>query len=154
MIPRHSWRSWRQPLTLASFGSAYNALTLEPWHVPALLIDPAGTWLNQISTPGPQIITGMRGCGKTMLLRALQFHARASQARGESAEAVVGRISADGYMGLFVSAQRLSTDRSPARLGPPIRSPVWSWRTRWKRYARSCICGTSAPPMQTIGLTR
>ena len=86
MIPRHSWRSWRQPLALTSFGSAYNALTLEPWHVPALLIDPAGTWLNQISTPGPQIITGMRGCGKTMLLRALQFHARASQARGESAE--------------------------------------------------------------------
>ncbi len=42
-----------------------------------------------------------------MLLRALQFHARASQARGESAEAVVGRISNDGYMGLFVSAQRL-----------------------------------------------
>jgi hypothetical protein len=61
MIPRHSWRSWRQPLALTSFGSAYNALTLEPWHVPALLIDPAGTWLKQISTPGPQIVTGMRG---------------------------------------------------------------------------------------------
>jgi hypothetical protein len=114
MIPRHSWRSWRQPLALSSFGSAYNALTLEPWHVPALLIDHAGTWLNQISTPGPQIITGMRGCGKTMLLRALQFHARASQARGESAEAVIERVSNDGYMGLFVSAQRL-IDRPEAR---------------------------------------
>lgn len=111
MIPRHSWRSWRQPLALTSFGSAYNALTLEPWHVPALLIDPEGTWLKQISTPGPQIITGMRGCGKTMLLRALQFHARASQARGETADTVIGRISSDGYIGLFVSAQRL-IDRS------------------------------------------
>jgi hypothetical protein len=113
MISRHSWRSWRQPLALTSFGSAYNALTLEPWHVPALLIDPAGTWLKQISTPGPQIITGMRGCGKTMVLRALQFHARASQARGESAEAVVDRISTDGYTGLFVSAQRLIDRREP-----------------------------------------
>jgi hypothetical protein len=117
VIPRHSWRSWRQPLALTSFGAAYNALTLEPWHVPALLIDPEGTWLNQISTPGPQIITGMRGCGKTMLLRALQFHARASQARGESAEAVVGRISNDGYMGLFVSAQRLIDRPEPDYAG-------------------------------------
>src|SRR5262249_38896625 len=31
LIPRHSWRSWAEPLTLTSFGSAYNALTLEPW---------------------------------------------------------------------------------------------------------------------------
>lgn len=107
MIPRHAWRSWLKPLALASFGSYYNALTLEPWHVPALLIDPQGTWLKQIGTPGPQIITGMRGCGKTMLLRALQFHARASQARGESADTVIERLRTDGYMGLFVSAQRL-----------------------------------------------
>ena len=49
-----------------------------------------------------------------MLLRALQFHARASQARGESAEAVIGRVGTDGYMGLFVSAQRL-IDRPEAR---------------------------------------
>ncbi|MGY3484446.1 hypothetical protein ACVW1C_002329 [Bradyrhizobium sp. USDA 4011] len=115
MIPRHSWRSWRQPLALTSFGSAYNALTLEPWHVPALLIDPEGTWLKQISTPGPQIITGMRGCGKTMLLRALQFHARASQARGETADTVIGRVSSDGYIGLFVSAQRLIDRRDPGQ---------------------------------------
>jgi hypothetical protein len=106
MLPRHNWR-WRQPLTLGSFGSYYNALTLEPWHVPALLIDPKGTWLGQISTPGPQVITGMRGCGKTMLLRALQFHARASKVRGENDAAVIARVTDDRYVGLFVSAQRL-----------------------------------------------
>jgi len=121
LIPRHAWRSWLQPLALSSFGSAYNALTLEPWHVPALLIDPAGTWLSQISTPGPQIITGMRGCGKTMLLRALQFHARASQVRRDSTEAVIERISGDGYVGLFVSAQRLldrTDEKGEATLDP------------------------------------
>ena len=107
MIPRHTWRSWHHPLALSSFGSYYNALTLEPWHVPALLIDPKGTWLGQISTPGPQVITGMRGCGKTMLLRALQFHARASKVRGETDTQVIERIKSDRYVGLFVSAQRL-----------------------------------------------
>lgn len=107
MLPRHSWRFWVQPLALSSFGSYYNALTLEPWHVPALLIDPEGTWLRQISTPGPQVITGMRGCGKTMLLRALQFHARASRVRGETGAAVIERIKKDRYVGLFESAQRL-----------------------------------------------
>src|SRR5207245_5252007 len=107
MLSRHSWRPWTQPLALSTFGSYYNALTLEAWHVPALLIDPEGAWLDQIGTPGPQVITGMRGCGKTMLLRALQFHARASRARGESQEIVTARIAGDGYMGLFVSAQRL-----------------------------------------------
>jgi len=124
IIPRHAWRPWSQPLALPSFGSAYNALTLEPWHVPALLIDPAGTWLNQISTPGPEVITGMRGCGKTMLLRALQFHARASQARDETHQQVMERIGTDGYMGLFVSAQRLldyPEDGQPASADPFAR---------------------------------
>jgi len=107
MLPRHSWRSGQQPLALSSFGSYYNALTLEPWHVPALLVDPEGAWLGQISTPGPQVITGMRGCGKTMLLRALQFHARASKAQGETNEVIIDRIKSDRYVGLFVSAQRL-----------------------------------------------
>jgi serine/threonine protein kinase len=117
-LPRHSWRSsWREPLSLSSFGSYYNALTLEPWHVPALLIDPEGSWLDQISTPGPQVITGMRGCGKTMLLRALQFHARASQAKRESDAAVIARIRGDRYVGLFVSAQRLLDKTEGAREG-------------------------------------
>lgn len=107
MLPRH-WRpSWRQPLTLSSFGSYYNAQTLEPWYVPALLIDPKGAWLHQIGTPGPQVITGMRGCGKTMLLRALQFHVRASKIGGETDSGVIARVKRDRYIGLFVSAQRL-----------------------------------------------
>lgn len=106
MLPRHSWRPWKGALVLSSFGSYYNAQTLQSWHVPRLLVDPEGAWLRQISTPGPQVITGMRGCGKTMLLRALQFHARASQS-GEDDAAVVKRIQEDNYIGLFVSAQRL-----------------------------------------------
>jgi DNA-binding transcriptional regulator YiaG len=122
MLSRHSWRPWTQPLALSTFGSYYNALTLEAWHVPALLIDPEGAWLDQIGTPGPQVITGMRGCGKTMLLRALQFHARASRARGETDADAVERIKKDRYVGLFVSAQRLldKTDGAEKENGDPF----------------------------------
>ena len=101
------WRPWRQPLSLRAFNASYNAQTMEAWHVPQLLVDPDGQWLNGISSPGPQIITGMRGCGKTMLLRALQFHARAAQRGTESNAEILDRIKGDNYVGLFVSAQRL-----------------------------------------------
>lgn len=98
---------WRETLKLRSFDDAYNAQTLAPWFVPHLLVDPEGKWVSRMSTHGSQIITGMRGCGKTMLLRALQFHARAT-ARGEETEAeILTRLSEDGFIGLYVSCTRL-----------------------------------------------
>jgi hypothetical protein len=103
----HHWRPWRNPLSLKGFADHYNAQTLESWDVPRLLVDPANRWLTEITRPGPQIITGMRGCGKTMLLRALDIHARATQRESETQEAVIQRIRNDRFVGLFVSAQRL-----------------------------------------------
>ncbi len=79
---RH-WQPWNAPLTLRGFGDHYNAQTLESWNVPRLLVDPEGRWLTEVSKPGPQIITGMRGCGKTMLLRTLDIHARAAKRDNE-----------------------------------------------------------------------
>jgi hypothetical protein len=102
------WRPWTAPLQLTGFADHYNAQTLASWDVPRLLVDPEGRWLNEVTRPGPQIITGMRGCGKTMLLRALDFHARASKRDdGERASDVLARLKGDGFVGLFVSAQRL-----------------------------------------------
>jgi serine/threonine protein kinase len=98
---------WKEPLVLRNFQDSYNAQTLSPWYVPLLLVDPDETWLQRISTPGPQIIMGMRGCGKTMLLRALQFHARAARLPNEAEENVLSRISNDKFLALFVSATRL-----------------------------------------------
>lgn len=103
----HHWRPWRNPLSLKGFADHYNAQTLESWDVPKLLVDPENRWLTEITRPGPQIITGMRGCGKTMLLRALDIHARLTQRDNESHEAVIQRIRDDRFVGLFVSAQRL-----------------------------------------------
>ena len=101
------WRPWQQPLSLRVFSASYNAQTMQAWHVPQLLVDTDGQWLNAISSPGPQVITGMRGCGKTMLLRALQFHARAAQREEESNSQILERLKSDNYVGMFVSAQRL-----------------------------------------------
>lgn len=101
------WRPWREQLRLRTFGASYNAQTLNAWHVPQLLVDPDGAWLSRISSPGPLVITGMRGCGKTLLLRALQFHARAARRSAETDSEVVSRLHSDNYIGLFVSAQRL-----------------------------------------------
>lgn len=100
------WKPWTGGISLKNFNAFYNAQTLQPSHVYRLFVD-AGGWLNRISGPGPQIITGMRGCGKTMLLRALQFHARAVQQESGSREDALTTVKADDFVGLFVSAQRL-----------------------------------------------
>lgn len=101
------WRPWRSPLVFKNFGESYNAQTLAPWHIPHLLVDSEGEWQRRASSKGPLIVTGMRGCGKTMLLRSLQFHARAMQKRDETEEQVIARLKRDGFVGLFVSAQIL-----------------------------------------------
>ncbi len=99
---------WRETPKLRRFNDAYNAQTLAPWFVPYLMVDPEGRWLAQISIAGPQVITGMRGCGKTMLLRALQFHARATIPNGgNTKEAVVSRLKDDRYVALYASSTRL-----------------------------------------------
>lgn len=103
----HPWLPWRQTLNLKSFSDHYNAQTLESWNVPALLVDPDNRWLLEVSRPGPQIITGMRGCGKTMLLRAMDIHARASQSHGKDSAQILDQIKNDRFVGLFASAQRL-----------------------------------------------
>ncbi|MDT3706308.1 MAG: hypothetical protein ROZ09_05735 [Thiobacillus sp.] len=101
------WHPWSDKLSLKSFADHYNAQTLVSSDVPSLLVDPQNRWLEEVSKPGPQIITGMRGCGKTMLLRALDFHAQASHRVGETDESVLERIEQSQVVGLFVSAQRL-----------------------------------------------
>jgi hypothetical protein len=97
---------WKEPAGLQRFDDAYNAQTLHPWFVPRLLVDPDGQWLDSVSVRGPQVITGMRGCGKTMLLRSLQFHARAFNLERQGGD-VADLLHADGFLGLYVSCTRL-----------------------------------------------
>lgn len=101
------WRPWRNQTVLRTFADSYNAQTLDAWYVPQLIVDPDGAWLKKVGAPGPLVMTGMRGCGKTMLLHSLQFHARAAVLPQETDDDALSRVTEDGYVGLFVSAQRL-----------------------------------------------
>jgi serine/threonine protein kinase len=100
---------WQEQLKLELFSDSYNALALEPWFVPFLLVDPDGQWVKRISKSGPMLIIGMRGCGKTMLLRALEFHARAARSDTEPPKEILARLQEDRFVGLFVSCTRLLT---------------------------------------------
>lgn len=99
--------SWSSPLELKNLDHGYNAQSLDSWHVPDLIVDPDEKWLRQVCAPGPQIITGMRGCGKTMLLMSLQFHARARIRKDESREKMLKRISNDNFVGFYVNGGKL-----------------------------------------------
>lgn len=100
---------WRPPAGLTRLNDAYNAQTLHPCFVPRLLVDPGGEWLAAVSTGGPQVITGVRGCGKTMLLRGLQFHARLSghMEKKRKGDSIADLVRHDGFVGLYLSARRL-----------------------------------------------
>lgn len=109
------WRPWRGDLILRRFEESYNAQTMDAWYVPQLLVDPENTWVDRVSAPGPLVMTGMRGCGKTMLLHSVQFHARAALRSNEGDADAILRVSQDRYVGLFVSAQRLIPMRGEVR---------------------------------------
>lgn len=100
---------WKAPMELRAFSESYNAQTLHPAFVRRLLVDPDDEWLTTVSAKGPQVITGIRGCGKTMLLKALQSHSQISHHWENSDNAVeaISKIKQDGYIGLYVPTNRL-----------------------------------------------
>lgn len=103
---------WQQELVLKSFDDAVNAQSLSPWHVSSLFVDKDNVWTNSISIKGPQVITGMRGCGKTMLLRSLEFHARLMPQNANEKSSplkIIERITnaSERYLGLYISCVKL-----------------------------------------------
>ncbi|HKO19127.1 MAG TPA: hypothetical protein VJU82_09605 [Acidobacteriaceae bacterium] len=110
---------WRQKLSLRRFGDAYNAQALESWHVPDLWFDPENKWLEKTTGRGPQVITGMRGCGKTMLLRALHFHARVARAEDMEPSQRLSLLAKDGFLGVYASCQKLLNPQDRGGTGEP-----------------------------------
>jgi hypothetical protein len=110
---------WRSSLELKSFSEHYNAQTIESAYVPNLLVLPhQSTWSDEVRTPGPQVISGMRGCGKTMLLKSLDFHARAFRDQKESTDEVIARLKKERFVGLFLACAKLldQSNRSAGNL--------------------------------------
>lgn len=105
-----SYAPWERPLALNSLEDGYNAQTIHKCYIPFLLVDPDNEWINDISISGPQIITGMRGCGKTTLLGALDFHSRAMWDTKSKKEQAF-RLNADQYIGISASCSNLIDNR-------------------------------------------
>ena len=105
-------RAWASPLNLSSLSQHRNAQTLESWHVPTLMVDPEQKWHAELNSGGPVIITGMRGCGKTMLLRSLELHARiiATKEEQSTKEGRKVVLFGDGYIGIYASARHLGVN--------------------------------------------
>lgn len=99
-----SYAPWKRPLFLSNINDAINSQILYSCHIPQLLVDPDNAWLNEMSKTGPQLITGMRGCGKTMLLKALDVHARLEVNKSEIVES---SQMPDHFIGLFASCREL-----------------------------------------------
>ena len=114
---------WQAPSELSSFSESYNAQTLHPSFVRPLLVDPDDEWLTMVSGNGPQVITGIRGCGKTMLLKALQCHSQISHYidTSSSADEAIDKIRKDGYVGLYVPTNRLLDNLGSA--AGPVHEP-------------------------------
>jgi hypothetical protein len=130
---------WRQPLSLHRFGDAYNAQAIESWHVPELWFDPDNKWLTKTTARGPQVITGMRGCGKTMLLRALHLHARAVRAsRIVGSDGLLAELEKDVFLGVYASCQKLLDPQQHHSVGSGNR-PKSPFERLYVAYLRDAI---------------
>lgn len=130
---------WRDPGSLKRFNAGYNAQLLGASFVSRLLIDPGDVWTGKISQPGPQVITGMRGCGKTMLLKALEVHARINRAQQNSdgdPSRLLTELEADSYVGFYESSDRLLDGLGSPGLGGPLHRPE---ARLFLAYARNAV---------------
>lgn len=102
-----SYSPWKKTFTLSKLNDVINAQTLPSCYVPQLLVDPENKWIDEVSVLGPQLITGMRGCGKTMLLGALDIHARLVTVAGANIISSYNNLSNDRYVGITASCRDL-----------------------------------------------
>jgi serine/threonine protein kinase len=102
-------RTFDEPSVLITPGEYYNAQLMPSYYVPHLFCDPDLRFTNSLISPGNILLHGMRGCGKTILLKSLHFTARAQRQECEDKNEVVKRLREDSYVGLFASASALLT---------------------------------------------
>ncbi len=112
-------RPWQQVPRLGNVAEHYNAQTLPAWFAPALLYDPEA-WANRLTGPGPLLLTGMRGCGKTMLLRSLEWPARIAPQKNENSNIVQRRVASEPYLGIFASCAALHVNPGSDTLAHPL----------------------------------
>ncbi len=102
-----SFSPWKKDFSLSKINDGINAQTIPSCFVPQLLVDPDRTWIAEISILGPQLITGMRGCGKTMLLHSIDVHARLRINEEYTGKDKRFMIDDDVFVGLSASCKDL-----------------------------------------------
>lgn len=137
-------RPWLQPVRLGSLSEHYNAQSLPAWFAPALLYDPDGRWAARLTGAGPQLLTGMRGCGKTILLRSLEWAARTYRWSGEDEAAVRARAAKDSFLGLFVSCAALLSGPRSEGLDLPLHRLFLA-------FCREVVRDVQVCELQTVG---
>lgn len=104
-----SFSPWKQKLSLSRISDGINAQTISTSHIPQLLVDPDNKWIEKVSGQSPLLITGMRGCGKTMLLGALDIHARLGNVEEDKKRNSFDEhvLSQDSYISVYASCREL-----------------------------------------------
>jgi hypothetical protein len=141
-------RPTRQPVVLDSIRQHFNATTLPSSFAKELLYDPDREWERRlISSSGPVLLSGMRGCGKTMLLRGLEWSARTHRGDNEDQSEVLARVGQDKFLGLFVScASLLRTPRATSVDAPVARLLL--------AFAREAVRAVAICDLDEIGKVR
>lgn len=133
-----------RPIEFHSIQDHYNSQTLPPEFARHLMHDPNEQWTRAITSAGPQLIVGMRGCGKTMLLRSLEWPAQAAAGPGETSQQVLDRVTRQGYLGLFVSCAHLLR-------APRERVGAGALQRLYLAYAREAIRAVQICEVQELG---
>lgn len=113
-------KPWAQDVRLRSVGEHYNAQSLPEGFAPALFYDPEDRWASRLTGHGPQVLTGMRGCGKTVLLHSLEWVARVTPRDSESDDGAWNRAMAEPFLGLLVSCSALLRGQRDGEVEAPI----------------------------------
>lgn len=137
-IVKHGANPWAYPKKLITPGDYYNTQLMPIRYAPDLFYDPDEKWTNNLIKPGPILLTGMRGCGKTILLKSLHFFARAQERPGENEDDVINRLKEESHIGLFVSASTLLTDPKSKEMHLPNHKLILAFSEDLVKCIRYC----------------
>lgn len=136
-----SYAPWAIDFSLSQFSEGMNAQTIHSCNTPQLLVDPEGAWFKAIQISGPQIIVGMRGCGKTMLLNALDIHARleGENPSTDSAENKINRVKLDAFVAIKASCKSIIYNQSLNNDAALFETLFWRYSIEIIRVAKHLI---------------
>ncbi len=137
-IVKQGENPWAQPKELVTPGDHYNAQTMPTYYASHLFCDPENKWFNNLIKPGPILLTGMRGCGKTILLKSVHFLARAQKCEGEDTEKFLKRLENEKHVAFFVSCSALLTDPKSKKLHFPNHKLILAFSLDFIRCVRFC----------------